>query len=281
MPISWRVLNTFTMMSSRKTKSRSVKRQVGRAKGEKGASSSNNVDGHIAVASLSGVVERWTPLFPASTARRLRYYDNVFADRTSGSVWGHLFSANGLYDPDITSTGHQPMGFDQMMLSYEHYTVYDATITVQFRNRSSAFAVDVCVWANPNNSVVNDFPRIREFGNYVHEVLSPLGTDGSIKRVSMTLDLAKIIGRQKLLDSDSCRGDIGANPAEEYYFQVMSWDSNLQNTSVLAEVTLEYTAVFTEPRLLTQSQTKIMKEILLTQPGEGFVKVKNSEIKTA
>ena len=39
---------------------------------------------------------------------------------------GHVFSANSLYDPDTTGTGHQPRGFDQLSALYKMYRVHTA-----------------------------------------------------------------------------------------------------------------------------------------------------------
>lgn len=43
----------------------------------------------------------------------------------------HVFRANSLYDPDKTGGGHQPYGFDQLCLMFNHFVVVGAQITVQ------------------------------------------------------------------------------------------------------------------------------------------------------
>ncbi len=45
-----------------------------------------------------------------------------------------VFTANGLFDPDITGTGHQPRGFDQFMALYDKYVVVSSSITLKARN---------------------------------------------------------------------------------------------------------------------------------------------------
>lgn len=35
----------------------------------------------------------------------------------------HLFRANGIFDPDVTGTGHQPLYRDQVADLYTNYTV--------------------------------------------------------------------------------------------------------------------------------------------------------------
>jgi len=74
-------------------------------------------------------------LFPPKFKKRLVYSEtSLTVASTSGSSNSYFFSANGLFDPNTTGTGHQPMGFDQMMLMYEQYTVFASKITVEFIN---------------------------------------------------------------------------------------------------------------------------------------------------
>jgi len=44
------------------------------------------------------------------------------------------FRANGMYDPDVRVGGHQPYGFDQIMLGYGKFTVVKASMTVENLN---------------------------------------------------------------------------------------------------------------------------------------------------
>lgn len=51
------------------------------------------------------------------------YADTNYALDYSVGVSSRRFSANGLYDPDLTGVGHQPRGFDQMMTLFDRYVV--------------------------------------------------------------------------------------------------------------------------------------------------------------
>jgi len=64
------------------------------------------------------------------TRTKLRYVSS-FQLTYSGSAAGvRSFSANGLYDPDITGTGHQPMGFDTYASIYSKYIVRKSSLTI-------------------------------------------------------------------------------------------------------------------------------------------------------
>lgn len=84
---------------------------------------------------------------------KLRYATNITLDPTAenlgatgSNVW--QFSANGLYDPDITSTGHQPMFFDNYMSIYQRYRVMYSKISVTVVNH--AVNTDAGVAPTPN-----------------------------------------------------------------------------------------------------------------------------------
>jgi hypothetical protein len=87
-------------------------------------------------APLTGITRRTT----AGTIRRplrafanevftvLRYGEQVTLNPGSGSNASYVFAMNGLYDPNITGTGHQPYGFDEYCAAagagpYNRYTV--------------------------------------------------------------------------------------------------------------------------------------------------------------
>lgn len=66
--------------------------------------------------------------FPKTKLVRLRYCEEVLINATAGAVQSHSFAANGMYDPNITGTGHQPMNYDTWMGLYDHYVVLSSKI---------------------------------------------------------------------------------------------------------------------------------------------------------
>jgi hypothetical protein len=67
---------------------------------------------------------------PQQYMTRLKYCDEVSINASATQAANYDFRANDLYDPDVTSTGHQPMGFDQLALFYGRFTVLRSKITV-------------------------------------------------------------------------------------------------------------------------------------------------------
>ncbi len=201
---------------------------------------------------------RRTPLFPIH-----RYYTGqLYFDGaatltgTSGTVASYVFIANGLYDPNVTGTGHQPMGFDQMMAIYEQYTVVRSTITVEFNN-TSTFPVRAYLYLAPDTTALTNTAGIVENGLVKHVSLAAAGTAGCLKRLSLNCDVARYFGRRsqrELLDDVNLFGTAAANPTEGVYFVIAIQDFNASATAtvnILPEIS--YDSIYWEPRKLSPS----------------------------
>lgn len=176
-------------------------------------------------------------------------YGDIYniASGATGVSNAHVFSCNGLYDPDITGVGHQPRGFDQIMALYDHYTVIASKIKVQYWIRpaqTGQAAVGISV--QDDNTVFTDYRDYMESPNNVTIQLSPDG-DRSKTLVSQ-INPNKFLGRSKPLADSQLKGSSTGNPTEQCYFHV--WvTSSTEATSVDAVVEIEYTAIMGEPRL--------------------------------
>lgn len=92
--------------------------------------------------------------FPNSKLVRHKYVDSFALPAASGAglnvVW--QWRANSVYDPDYTTTGHQPMFHDQMAAEYNHYTVLHSTIRVSFPPESTT-KQNILLWCDDDSSV--------------------------------------------------------------------------------------------------------------------------------
>lgn len=77
---------------------------------------------------------------------KLRYvtyghHDHANAVNTSLAT---VYRANSLYDPEVGLGGHQPLGFDQLCLFYNHFIVVGSKISMTPIGKSAANAIPVC-----------------------------------------------------------------------------------------------------------------------------------------
>jgi len=70
-------------------------------------------------------------IVPARMVVTLPYVEFITLDSNSGVPAFWLFAANSCYDPDQSSTGHQPRGFDQYMGMYNWGRVIKSDISVK------------------------------------------------------------------------------------------------------------------------------------------------------
>ncbi len=164
----------------------------------------------------------------------------------------HVFSLNGMFDPDITGTGHQPRGFDQLMPLYDHYTVIAAHVEAVFCPvagnpvRFGMFLRDtltaITTW--------NDY--IEQGSQKVYKVLSVRDTTND--RLILDVNIAKFLGVSKPLSASQLRGDVGNNPLEGAFVHfVGAGFSTGDVTNFPVQILITYTAILTEPKQPTQS----------------------------
>lgn len=195
------------------------------------------------------------PIFPASITKRLRYSTTFAGSTTSGAISNtYVFRANDLFDPDFTGTGHQPMGFDQLMLWYNHFCVISAKIIIVCKNTTGSVPT-ICLRVDADSTPLTVIDRIVEFGGCVTEDLEVKGAFGANKTLSMSVDIARLMGlsRKTMFADPTLRGTAAASPTELSYFHITMWDTTGVTGSAEFDVILEQVAKFMEPRDVTES----------------------------
>lgn len=194
------------------------------------------------------------PLFPPKTTRMLRYSASFALTCTSGVVNSYVFRANDCYDPDFTGTGHQPMGFDQMMLSYDHFCVRRARLIATAVTATGTYGT-ICIRYDGGSTPLTVIDRILEVGGCVTDTVSTGGAIGASKTIELSLDIASLHGLRPdaLLADPELRGDVATSPVELSYFHVAMWNVVGVTVSAYFDVILEQEVTFTEPRALTES----------------------------
>lgn len=207
------------------------------------------------------------PLFGSrSKMVMLPYFDSAQVSTGTITAGSYLFSANGLYDPNITGTGAQPGGFDQMMLFFEHYTVFRTEVVCVYRNQSTTLPVTVVLALRASNSATSDIATVMESGNCISTKLQIAPNEGSIKELRMSVDIARHTGVPDLLEDPEVRGDLAANPIEQQYIHVQAFNTETAGSvNVWFEIRINYYAIFTETRIITPSLGRKLKSVLLSE----------------
>lgn len=189
--------------------------------------------------------------FPEKRMHRttLRYFGNFISldPGAAGIAATQVFSANGLYDPDITGGGHQPVGFDQLMQLYDHYSVVGAKIRAYFQNNDTLYSQFAAVSVRDRSTISTDTREIVENGYVTMYQMSKLGTGGDKATLATSVDIGKFLGRTNVLSDSQLKGTSSANPTEEVYFHVSAFPVQQVNSdAVICNVVIDYDVIFHE-----------------------------------
>jgi len=199
------------------------------------------------------------PLFPVRkyVKGQLYYEPNIGITTSIGSQGIYNFSANGIYDPNRTGTGHQPLGFDQMMLMYEQFCVIRSHIKVTFLATDEPCRVAIML--SPDTNPAPSISAVMENGLMITTSLIGSSAESGthrMKTLQLACDIPKYFGKayQSILADPLQSGTVAADPGEQVYFQIVVWDPyGAQSTSVALDVTISYDVMYWEPKKLASS----------------------------
>lgn len=197
---------------------------------------------------------------PNKFATKLRYCENNIIQPGLGGIPGvRIVSANGVYDPNITGTGHQPRGFDQLMSMYDHVVVIGAKLTVTFSTiYTQAYpAMVIGISLKDSATIYTDSNDYMEGRNLISRTIPGTSTTSntSISTLSKTFSCKKFLGRSKPLADPQLKNDVASNPTEQAYFHIWAYplDNSTDTLDIRVNMRIDYLCVFIEPRQPSQS----------------------------
>lgn len=200
--------------------------------------------------------------FPMSKIVKLRYVD--YAPLAGGGVGApgyYVFSANSLYDPNTTGTGHQPMHFDTMATMYNHYVVLGAKITVRAWGEATSGgtgAVLACKLDDDGSATFNNGRLMEQGSNLVKYIImrDNVTAGKSYGVLKHTYSARKFHGVKDVDDNKYTLGALtNASPSDQGYW-VIHWqhpDNSTVMGSIKLLVQIDYIVKFSEPRDFPQS----------------------------
>lgn len=190
---------------------------------------------------------------PQTLITTLRYTEPFSINPLVGSAAWHVFSANGLYDPNITGGGHQPMGFDQLMTFYNHYEVIGAKIKMSIVPSPEVTGFNFGIKLDDSSTLAaSGFEVICEHAMTSFKTHPGAGFSNGFD-VYSTYSAKKFFG-DKAGDRETW-GDASANPTDQAYFICfISPMTAMQDiASIPCMATIEYVVKFREAKDLNWS----------------------------
>lgn len=191
--------------------------------------------------------------FPKTLKFKHKYVEQFLLTDAS-TIQNYQFSCNGMYDPNITGTGHQPMYFDQLGALYDHYTVIGSKI--KYRVVPSGTAIQnpykIITWINDDTTSTGDATSFSE-NKFAKTRLCTGGVNPSQIILTNKWSAKKFFGGS-VMANDELKGTTSANPAEQSYFQISFRTLDGTSTvSVYVLVEIEYVAIWKELKELASS----------------------------
>lgn len=172
---------------------------------------------------------------------------------TAVALADFVFRANSIYDPSFTGTGHQPLGFDQLMPLYDHYVTIGSSIKTTFVNTSAETIIAGISLTDTSTTLTND-AQVIENGSNKYVVLGPNGSSRDTATVTLNCNPNKFLGRSKPLSDPNLRGTETTSPVEQCYFHVWAGGvTGADPAQIQASTFIKYTSVLIEPKQLALS----------------------------
>lgn len=181
--------------------------------------------------------------FPATMVTKLRYSTFITLTASGGAVAGNIYCANGIFDPDITGIGHQPMYRDTYAAIYDSYTVLGSKITVRYAP-GSGIPCQVGINKDDDATATNNLETLMEQAGGVFGVVGALGSEPG-EFVSNFVPLRDIGVAAK--DDGSSATPQAQNPTEIFVYKVWAISADaVTPTSCVVQVVIDYTVKFSQ-----------------------------------
>jgi len=176
-----------------------------------------------------------------------------------GAYTSAYFKANGLFDPDYTGAGHQPLGFDQINLLYNKYIVVGSRITAQFwcEDAATRYMALAGVTVDDDSSGISGLETMIENGKCSWKMMTvDASTQNKATIIKHSFSAKKFFNLTKIRDTVSTFGAAGtADPSQTAYFALFVSHSteavNLPAVNYMVQI--EYAVIFSEPKELAGS----------------------------
>jgi len=202
--------------------------------------------------------------FPQSKTVRLKYVDTgLTLDAFSSLSTSHIYRANSCFDPDYTSSGHQPMGYDQWSAIYSKYVVLGARLKMIYTPALSTnvtpamFGITFSTDASPlsNYSSLDNILESKLTSQSVRTAGSTTANGSNVTQsVTKYFSAKKFFGSVYIGDGSSHSAETGSDPSQQAYFGCWAASIDGNNPGSLSfRVEIEYIVQFKEPRNLNGS----------------------------
>jgi len=172
----------------------------------------------------------------------LVYTTQVQLDPGSGGSASMVFSANGMYDPEVALGGHQPHGFNELTALFANYQVLSSACEATLFPKSEAYTWPATISGSQGSFVVPQLllgsilaigvrdTSTQFTGSSVQAttlmerpglVTKCVGSYQNPTKVKATFSVSKFYGKSKVVQDDTLHGTGSSDPSDGVYYHVI------------------------------------------------------------
>lgn len=201
-------------------------------------------------------------------------YEEILSLYNATPKGNYTFRGNSVYDPDYTSTGHQPRTFDTYATLYGKFRVLSTKIHIEGLNTQTVAGTIFAINANTDPYSFATWQEVAELPNTKISQIIPVSSRYPF-RVTFNNYTQKILGLSspEVWDEDySCTAS--ANPTNLWYYNIFYCSSDFAtNAQLNCRVRLEYNVVcydriqnIPSKKLTDTSESRLYKKEILPSP---------------
>jgi len=183
----------------------------------------------------------------ASSIKTILTYEDLITVNDSVPLTQYTFRGNSVYDPDYTSTGHQPRYYDTYASIYGKYRVYASRIMIDMINGSPTAGISFVILPHTDIVTMTTWHEMAELPMAKVGQIVPIASRYA-QRLSHTATTEQACGLRpkEVLDQDWA-STVGTNPVQLWYWNIGIASVDLTtNADISMRVRLEYEVVFFE-----------------------------------
>jgi len=182
--------------------------------------------------------------FPDRLTTFLEYVDTINLAGGVPSPNPQVFSLNSVYDPDQTNTGHQPLGYDQLVAIYNKYLVTEVYYKLEFANNATA-PLKVVFLASETDISGRSVDILAETKFAKTFLIGRVDAGSNIHTCEGQYKIPSIMGQQWLDPDSTMYANYNASPSDGCFFIIKcaSLDGTA-NANLYIRVKLVYKVTF-------------------------------------
>jgi len=180
---------------------------------------------------------------------QMRYCETINLTSTVGALASYEWSANDLFDPNITGAGHQPYGFDNWSAFYQKFTVMKSQAMVHVASSGAPLVVGLTFSRAAAATTITTAVSLIESGRGTGTLVT--GSSAPAVQCYSNFDL---LTTDPDFDPGSFFCTSAASPTFRYHFGFFSQPSDLSSTvTAQGYITIDYDVLLEDPITLAAS----------------------------